>query len=619
MIARPPSSSQTQYQVTVQQLVDFVQSFLPPNEALIIFKEAYQQRSIPLDLQRQVNGVDREIAEHIVRESVGVIDKSAVTNLIGSFVEQGTLHIRDVLRIIEGARVFFEFMQELVQSSIEHISQGISVVDQQMRMVAWNKRYLEFFEYPDDYVRIGRPVADLIRFNLEKTGCSPQDLDAEVEKRVRYLKLGQPHHFERYRPEGRVLEVSGNPMPGGGFVTSYTDITSHKELEYKLRKANETLEQRVHERTRELEEANFSKSRFLAATSHDLMQPLNAAGLFASALSEKVNDPEISELARSITSSLQAANDLLNSLLEVSRIDSGAIRPKLQTFKLEEVLAPLATEFSALAHNREIHFSKVATRHLVYSDKQLLRRIVQNFLSNAIRYTSKDGRVLLGCRLRGEVCRIEVWDTGIGVPADKKDEIFLEFRRLRSSQVEAEEGLGLGLAIADRLSRLLQHPIHLQSWPGSGSVFSVDVPLSKFPSVAPESPVTRSPMMNLAGRTILCVDNDKTVLEAMRVLLQGWGCRVGIAPDIDAARQFLDAHQLPDVILLDYQLDDGMTGLEVLTALNQRYHKSFPAVVITANNTEDVRREATAAGCLFLPKPVRPASLRAAITSLLGR
>ena len=294
-----------------------------------------------------------------------------------------------------GARVFFEFMQELVQSSIEHISQGISVVDQQMRMVAWNKRYLEFFEYPPDYVRIGRPVADLIRFNLERNGCAPADLDAEVEKRVRYLKLGQPHNFERYRPEGRVLEVSGNPMPGGGFVTSYTDITSHKELEQQLRKANETLEQRVQERTRELEEANFSKSRFLAATSHDLMQPLNAAGLFASALEEKVTDPQLKDLTKGITSSLQAADDLLNRLLEVSRIDSGAIKPKLQTDSLDELLATLSLEFSALAERKSLAFRQVKTSALITSDKQLLRRIVQNFLSNAVRYTPT-GKILLG-------------------------------------------------------------------------------------------------------------------------------------------------------------------------------------------------------------------------------
>lgn len=606
------------YQVTVQQLVDFVQSFLPPNEALVIFREAYAARNVPLNLDAIVSELDREIAESIVRDSVGVIDKSAVANLIGSFVEQGTLHIRDVLRIIEGARVFFEFMQDLVQSSIEHISQGISVVDQQMRMVAWNRRYLEFFDYPKDYVRIGRPVSDLIRFNLERTGCASSDLDAEVEKRVNYLKQGQTHNFERYRPEGRVLEVSGNPMPGGGFVTSYTDITSHKELEYKLRKANETLEQRVQERTQALEEANFSKSRFLAATSHDLMQPLNAAGLFASALSEKIHEPALKELTSNITSSLLAANDLLNSLLEVSRIDSGAIRPKLQNFAVDELLTALALDFSALAENRGIQFNKISCSRIIVSDKQLLRRILQNFLSNAIRYTGEGGRVLLGCRIKNGVCRIEVWDTGIGVPDDKRAEIFLEFRRLRSPQMDAEEGLGLGLAIADRLSRLLNHRINLKSRVGKGSVFSVEVPLSAHAEIpADVQPAKQLPTGNLAGRKILCIDNDKAVLDAMCTLLQGWGCKVLAASDLASAYQAIAQGGEPDAMLLDYQLDDGETGIQVFKTLNEGRDDKYPAIIITANNTEDVRAEAEEAGCLFLPKPVRPASLRAAITSLL--
>ena len=611
-------ASPSVYQVNLQQLVDFVQSFLPPNEAIRIFREAYQARNLPLDLQIQVTEQDRQIAEQIVRESVGVIDKSAVTNLIGSFVEQGTLHIHDVLRIIEGARVFFEFMQELVQSSIEHISQGISVVDQQMRMVAWNKRYLEFFEYPPDYVRIGRPVADLIRFNLERNGCAPADLDAEVEKRVRYLKLGQPHNFERYRPEGRVLEVSGNPMPGGGFVTSYTDITSHKELEQQLRKANETLEQRVQERTRELEEANFSKSRFLAATSHDLMQPLNAAGLFASALEEKVTDPQLKDLTKGITSSLQAADDLLNSLLEVSRIDSGAIKPKLQTFSLDELLATLSLEFSALAEKKSLAFRQVKTSALITSDKQLLRRIVQNFLSNAVRYTPT-GKILLGCRIRNGACRIEVWDTGIGVPHDKRREIFLEFRRLKTPRIETEEGLGLGLAIADRLARLLGHRIYLRSWPNKGSVFSVEVPLATETTVREMTPAPKIQTIGqISGRKMLCIDNDRSVLEAMSTLLKGWGCIVQTASDLETARKAIACLGEPDIVLADYQLDEGVTGIAVLAELNTGRKIPYPAVIITANNTEDVRREAEENNCLFIAKPVKPASLRAVINSLLA-
>jgi len=604
------------YKVTVEQLINFVQSFLPPDEAVVMFREAYAEQNMLLDLTAFVEEEDRQVAEKIVRESVGVVEPHSVGNLVGSFVEQGSLHIRDVIQILEGARVFFEFMQDLVQSSIEHISQGISVVDQQMRMVAWNKRYLEFFEYPEDYVRIGRPVADLIRFNLERTGCSPEELDAEVEKRVNYLKLGQPHNFERYRPEGRVLEVSGNPMPGGGFVTSYTDITSHKELESELREANETLEQRVQERTRELEEANYSKSRFLAATSHDLMQPLNAAGLFASALEQKITDPDLKELTNNISSSLQAADDLLNSLLEVSRIDSGAIKPTIQSFGIDELISVLDMEFTALAEDKGIEFHKVDSSQVVSSDIKLLRRILQNFLSNAMRYTDK-GRVLLGCRIRKGVCRIEVWDTGVGIPLEKRQEIFQEFRRLTQRKLEVDEGLGLGLAIADRLARLLGHKINLRSWPGKGSVFSVDIPLSEErvteKTAEPNMPLQSS---ELLGKKVLCVDNEPAVLQAMLALLEGWGCHVYGARDLKNAQLEIARSGEPDIILVDYQLDEGATGVQLLNTLCKEKH--YPAIVITANNTEDVKREVEDNGYLFMAKPVRPASLRALASSLLS-
>lgn len=602
------------YKVTVKELVGFVQSFLPADEGIVVFREAYLEQSIPFDLDSFVSDNDKDIAEKIIRDSVGIIEELSISNLVGAFVEQGSLQIKDVTQILDGARVFFEFMQDLVQSSIEHISQGISVVDQQMRMVAWNKRYLEFFEYPDDYVRIGRPVADLIRFNLERIGCGAEELDAEVEKRVAYLKQGQPHNFERYRPEGRVLEVSGNPMPGGGFVTSYTDITAHKELEGELRKSNETLEQRVQERTWELEEANYSKNRFLAATSHDLMQPLNAAGLFASALDQKIDDPELKELTSNISSSLQAADDLLNSLLEVSRIDSGAIKPKKQNFAIDELISVLDMEFTALAENKGITFHKVDSSQWVYSDIKLLRRILQNFLSNAIRYTD-NGRVLLGCRVREGICRIEVWDTGDGIPVEKRREIFQEFRRLKQKKLEVDEGLGLGLAIADRLSRLLEHRIHLRSWPGKGSVFSVDIALAAEKNTLMKPQPVSLPSRNLSTKKILCVDNDPVVLKAMLALLKGWGCQVMGASDLATAQQMIANNGEPDAILADYQLDEGATGVALLNALSSE--RDYPAIVITANNTEDVRLEAESQGYLFLAKPVRPASLRALLSSLL--
>ena len=613
--------------VTLRELIGFSQSFMPPEEALLQFRQAYAGVNQIFDLDVAASQFDIDVAEEIITRSVGNMESQSLSigNMVRAFVERGAIAIADVLSIIQGARFYFEFMQELVQSSIEHISQGISVVDQQMRMVAWNKRYLEFFEYPDSYVRTGRPVADLIRFNLERIGCLPEDLDAEVEKRIRYLKEGSPHNFERYRPEGRVLEVSGNPMPGGGFVTSYTDITAHKELERQLRASNETLELRVQQRTRELElakleaeDANFSKTQFLAAASHDLMQPLNAASLFASALAQKTSESELQNLSENVVLSLQAADALINSMLEASRLDAGVVAPKLEVFRLKDLFDQLDREFTAMANQREIGFRVVATNLAVFSDPHLLRRILQNFLSNAVRYTSQGG-VLLGCRRRGNVLRIEVWDTGPGIPLDKRREIFQEFRRLKTPEYDkAEKGLGLGLAIAERISRLLNHPINLRSWWRHGSVFSVDVPLGEMPLI---SPVLTQPTVdnlgNLAGVYVLCIDNEASVLAGMKALLEGWGCIVSTARDENSALESLRKH-IPDLVIADYQLDDGVTGLQLVEALNMAANRDFPVLVITANNTEDIRRLTEQQGHMFMAKPVKPARLRALMSSLLN-
>lgn len=610
---------------SLQELIGFVQSFMPPEEAASQFAFAYEEAGRTLDLAAAPAEFDLDVAQALIGRAVGNMETISVGNMVRAFVEDGAIAIADVLSIIQGARFYFEFMQELVQSSIEHISQGISVVDQQMRMVAWNRRYLEFFEYPDGYVRTGRPVADLIRFNLEKTGCSPEELDLEVSKRVKYLKEGSPHNFERYRPEGRVLEVSGNPMPGGGFVTSYTDITAHKELERQLRAANETLELRVQQRTRELElakleaeQANFSKTQFLAAASHDLMQPLNAASLFASALGQKTRDNELQHLAENVVLSLQAADALINSMLEASRLDAGVVAPKLEVFPLSELFEQLGREFTALAEQRQLDFRMVKTRYTVLSDSHLLRRILQNFLSNAVRYTSK-GSILLGCRRRGNVIRIEVWDTGPGIPVDKRREIFQEFRRLKLPEYDrAEKGLGLGLAIAERMGRLLNHPITLRSWLRKGSVFAVDVPLGNRIEALPASPVQA--VVNNAGfvgKRILCIDNEPTVLAGMRALLEGWGCSVLLASDEREACAAL-GEGMPDLVIADYQLDEGVTGLQVARSVHAQMGRQVPVIVVTANNTEDVRRLTEAEGYLFMAKPVKPARLRALMASRLA-
>ena len=635
--------------VTLGDLINFAESFSSPDTANATFASYYTSVNQEMNLDAPCTEEDKRVAKNLITSSIGTVGVSSepIEKLVEVFLDQGSLPITDVLAIVDNARQFFEFMQELVQSSIENISLGITVIDKNLRMVAWNRRYLQFFDYPDGFVHLGQAVEELVRYNIEKGEYGHvSDVETEVARRLAQLISGDQQHYERFRIDGTVLEIFGNPMPGGGFVTSYNDITDHKKLIKKLEVTNETLEQRVTERTKELtslnqalihenkqrakvelelreakqeaEQANFSKTQFLAAASHDLMQPLNAAGLFASALHSKIQGADKIELVENIQASLDAAEGLLNSLLEASRLGAGALKPKFTVFSIEDLISTLDAEFTVLAKERGLAFSKIPSTQIVKSDQHLLRRILQNFLSNAIKYTQK-GRVVLGCRVRPGICRIEVWDTGPGIPEDKRQEVFQEFRRLQTDDGHVETGLGLGLAIAERIALLLGHVISLSSWPGKGSVFAVDVPLGDKAEM--EKPVNRfhQHVGHLDGRHIMCIDNDEAVLAGMRALLEGWGCIVETAIDLKMARHRLAkmTTTTPAMILADYQLNDGITGIQVLDDLRAD-GITCPAIIITANNTPDVRLATEQNGYKFLPKPLKPASLRAVMTSLLG-
>jgi signal transduction histidine kinase len=295
------------------------------------------------------------------------------------------------------------------------------------------------------------------------------------------MRAGTPHLSELRFVDGTVVEIRGNPMPGGGFVATFTDVTAFREAERALTSANETLEQRVAARTGELarasaaaERANREKTRFLAAVSHDLAQPLHAAHLFAHALAQRVDDPAQAETVAHIDGALNSAEGLLAGLLDISRLDAGGMHAQPRVFAANELLSGLAAEFRVLAQAKGLRLRCVPTRAWLRSDPQLLRRVLQNFLSNAVKYT-RSGSVLLGCRRHGDALRIEVWDTGSGIAERDRALVFEEFRRLDRGGA----GLGLGLSIAERIARLLGHALTLRSWPERGSVFAIEVPRAR--------------------------------------------------------------------------------------------------------------------------------------------
>jgi len=413
-------------------------------------------------------------------------------------------------------------------------------------------------------------------------------------------------------------------MPQGGVVVTYTDITERQAAAEALARANENLERRVEARTFELaiakakaDEANISKTRFLAAASHDVLQPLNAARLYASSLLERSPPAELGRLARNIDASLDGVEEILNALLDISRLDSGAMKPEFGVFPVKDLLEQIRIDFEPIAKARGICFTIVSSSALIRSDRKLLRRILQNLVSNALKYNKEKGRAVLGCRRRGRNLIIEVHDSGPGIPDDQRDVIFKEFQRL--DHHSHAPGLGLGLSIVERMCRVLDHRLSLQSKLGTGSSFSVSVPLARWSEMEQPRPFATRPVSygDLRGAIVLCVDNDRSILDGMKTLLSSWQCPVIAALDSEEAIEQLKAARVtPDIVISDYHLDRE-DGCEAIRAISAACNADIPGIIATADGSHDARTKATAAGHAFLQKPIKPAALRALISSLI--
>jgi len=614
--------------VTVRDLGTIAGRIVGDRVTVRAFNEYGQRHGVTLSPTDSADRPLIQFTERLLASAVGAA--SARRILMGALSGTG-LDIAEAMALMDEASQELRFNRELLSTTLENVSQGISVVDGDMRLVAWNRRYLELFDYPEGMVYVGLPVADLIRWNAKHGECGPGEVDEHVAKRIRYMRAGSPHVFQRVRPDGTVIEMRGRALPGGGFVTTFTDVTAYKSVEQALIDANETLEQRVEDRTaelsdalnataiarREAEAANASKTRFLAAASHDLLQPLNAARLFTSALRQQPGlDSEAALLAERIDASFRAAEDLLDALLDVSRLDAGSYRPEVIPFALADLFDSLRQQFAVVAEQRGLTLHVVPTSLSVLSDAQLLRRIVANFLSNALRYT-RVGGVVLGVRRRGDQVRIEVWDTGPGIADEQQARIFGEFQRLDRPSPWGEKGLGLGLSICDRLAGILEHRLSLRSDVGHGSCFSIAVPRAE--NVARKrAPSVVRPGGEQLPLTVLCLDNDETILEGMRALLGRWGVDCRVAIDADAAFEVLTSTHV-DLILADYHLGDGIDGLEALQLLGEKLGHMPPAAMVTADGSTELKQRARMLGYPLLHKPVRPAALRALLVALAKR
>ncbi|MDI1294536.1 MAG: PAS-domain containing protein [bacterium] len=513
----------------------------------------------------------------------------------------------------------------VLQATLDNLSEGVCVFDGAGQLAAWNDALRRLLTLPEHFASALASHADLLRWcrdtlGLDDGGCLDwRGGSAEARTVVRLCAAGERH-----------FEIRSNSMADGGQVFGFTDVTDMLRAQASLQETAETLERRVSERTAQLEDevaerraveaalidakivaekANLSKTSFLAAASHDLLQPLNAARLFVAAL----GDRRLALPTRALVNQTSTAvEDLLEALLEISRLDAGAIQPEIGHIRIDRLLKTLSVEFAPMARSAGLAFRVAAAPLWVETDVRLLRRILQNFISNAIRYTPR-GSVEVVLSVQDDAVEVRVTDTGPGIAADKQALIFEEFRRLDTRS----QGKGLGLAIVKRASDMLGHPITLRSAPGQGSTFAIHLPVGqeqRDEDVDKSAPSRDRPMRGLA---VLVIDNEKQIQSGMRTLLTGWGCTVTTADGFDQAASLFVEGTRPDIILVDYHLKDDETGDTVIARLHDHFGVRVPAVMISADRGETLKTQLAATGTPLLNKPVKPAQLRALLRTML--
>jgi signal transduction histidine kinase/CheY-like chemotaxis protein len=587
---------------------------LPPGESpedwAVARRRRHQDRHVIFNV-RMVWDRWVQVSEHRTADGGTVILQTDVTEIIRLERSERGKMLDDQARVI--------------RATLDHISQGVCIFDAEARLVGWNQRLGQLLTVPMARFRMGVSFdAILDRFRPD-LGFG----EGMTEARLGDWVAGQGDggasrgaiRFELRRGPDMIMDVFAQAMPDGGFVMSFTDVTAERAAIAALSRANETLEARVMERTLELEDAlgnaeraNASRSRFVAAASHDLLQPLSAAKLFISSVAEEALAPESREALDKAQNALLSVEGILGALLDISKLESGRAAVSVGPLPLARLLAQLNDEFGAIAAAKGLRLTVVPSRVTVQSDPAYLRRILQNLIGNAIRYTDR-GRVLVGVRRRGGMVRIEVRDTGPGIPEEEQDNIFKEFHRL-NARASASAGMGLGLAIVERACALLGHPLGLTSEIGRGTCFMVQVPLSESAVLTDSPRPAPSPRASMQNRIAFLVENDGDLRRAMGLLLEKWGVSVLDAASGEEALDLIEELGiLPDCFIVDQNLGGGMDGLRFLAEVRAR-HGTVPARIVTADRRPELRAACAEAGVGLMMKPLEPRSLESFIAGL---
>ncbi|MFZ0811818.1 MAG: PAS domain-containing hybrid sensor histidine kinase/response regulator [Bradyrhizobium sp.] len=611
--------------VTVQDIQSTVTQYLGPDRARHSFEAFAASRNVVLTPSAPADFELLQHAEHLIASSIGAASSRMVMSLL---LRKRTVSARAALKLLDDSHAALHFNREILQTALNHVRQGIAVFDADLQLICSNRQFGDILGLAPHLVQIGIPLREILEYMTAITPSETGDRDLLVESRLNaYTAEGEPY-LERLPDRHTVIEVRSNRMPGGGLVITFSDVTPSFEAAEALERSNATLEKRVHDRTEELtrlnselalakstaEDASISKTRFLAAASHDILQPLNAARLYVTSLVERQSGGEDSRLVENIDDSLEAIEEILGALLDISRLDAGAMTTSVTNFKVGDLMRSLEIEFAPIARAKGLNLTFVPSSLPVRSDRLLLRRLLQNLISNAIKYTPR-GRVLVGCRRRGQSLQIGIYDTGVGIPVLKRGEIFKEFHRLEQG-ARIARGLGLGLSIVERLARVLGHGIALESITSGGSMFAVTVPTAKAvnytAAVTSATPLSRTPM---SGALITCIENDASILDGMKTLLEGWDAEVIAVNDPESAIEAIEAKgKQVTGLLVDYHLDRG-NGIAAIRDIRKKFGEAIPAILITADRSPHVRAAARDENIAVLNKPVKPASLRA----LLGQ